>query len=163
MGRKSYLGGHTVIGPRTNTRQLDNTAPTPVPKEPHEYPTFIDGRIAENLRDELDGDFSFDTAKELAVAVDACLNTGSLEPIVSLARENDQYHYGNYILRLANKLLTGRQFARAKGQILVKGTGEIGWRREQLKGLHDALRASFDPECDEMPEFSATFLRAVRG
>jgi hypothetical protein len=153
MGRKSYLGGSTILGPRDNPYRTENS--------PHQYledysdrpRCYFYGQISESLFDELAG-FDFTFISEIFSCLQHAFLHGDLTAITRLAEQND--YLGNYILRLMNATMIGRKFDKEKGQIVIKKLGKLQWDVAQIIAVHQAMVTSHDPDCDQLPLVSPT-------
>lgn len=167
MGRKNYLGGHTVVGPNSNPYQTASPTPRDGFVEPASGRAQIGRGINPDLYVELTsvGDFVVDG---MARAVDRSLQCGTLEPIFDLARHYNRLMFGTYWFRLANEMLHTPRFMRADGRITVVGDGPPAWKRSALLDLHRALLditrdplLEHVPRVDRIPKLSNTFYEAV--
>lgn len=105
--------------------------------------------ISEDLREELATNH-FELIKEFFEALQHAYIYGNLIPLTRIFGDQE---YVNYMLRIANSIMTGRRFDRENGKICILRTANerLSWKEEKIVAVYLAMLGDFDPDCDELP------------
>lgn len=76
MGRKTYLGGSTITGPRDNPRRLENTHPVFIEEDPSRSRFYGGGRETAAMKDWMEHGFA--TCEEMLIATQHTVLTGDI-------------------------------------------------------------------------------------
>ena len=147
MGKKRYLGGSTIIGPRDDPYRIENTPHNYV--EDNERPRTIFWGIADDLFDELQG-LDFGYLSEIYSAMQHAFVHGDLTAITRIAEADGSL--GSYTLRLMNKVMIGRKFGKQKGKIVIRKNGKLEWDARQIIAVYRAMIVAQDAQIDELPD-----------
>lgn len=160
MAKGTYIGGHTIIGPSDDPYRLENTAPEKF--EPDEdrqryIPEYqCDGSL-ESWKV-----FGYWLCLDVLLAAQHAAIHGDLTTFTKVANEQFDTQEQSELLRLANVLMTGREFFKEKGEVKCRKTGKLGWNWSALAALAQAVQSTAGEEFEEPPEIDERLVSMLK-